>query len=39
VSTEFHVHPAVPHAFETVAFDSPVARRMMVDRIRILKAL
>ena len=39
VSTELHVHPAVPHAFETVAFESAVARRMMADRIRVLQAL
>jgi acetyl esterase/lipase len=39
VSTELHVHPAVPHAFEAVAHDSTVARRMMADRIRVLRSL
>jgi acetyl esterase/lipase len=32
VSTELHVHPAVPHAFV-----SAVARRMIPDRIRVLQ--
>jgi len=39
ISTELHVHPAVPHAFETVAFDTAVARRMAADRIRVLRSL
>lgn len=39
VSTELHVHPAVPHAFETIAYDSAVARRMRADRSRVLSAL
>jgi acetyl esterase/lipase len=39
VNTELHVHPAVPHAFETVAYDSAVARRMKENRIRVLRAL
>ena len=39
VSTEMHVHPAVPHAFEAVAYDTAVARRMRADRTRVLKAL
>jgi acetyl esterase/lipase len=39
VSTELHVHPAVPHAFEAVAYDTAVARRMRNDRTRVLKAL
>jgi hypothetical protein len=39
VSTELHLHPAVPHAFETVAYGTAVARRMTTDRIRVLKAL
>jgi acetyl esterase/lipase len=39
VSTELHVHPAVPHAFETLAFDSRVARRMAEDRLRVLRSL
>jgi hypothetical protein len=29
----------VPHGFETVAFESAVARRMMADRIRVLQTL
>ena len=39
ISTELHVHPAVPHAFEAVAFDTAVARRMAADRIRVLRSL
>ena len=39
ISTELHVHPAVPHAFETVAFGTAVARRMAADRIRVLRSL
>jgi acetyl esterase/lipase len=39
VSTELHLHPSVPHAFETVAFDTPVARRIRADRIRVLQEI
>lgn len=39
VSTELHVHPSVPHAFEAIAFDTAVAQRMKADRIRVLKGL
>jgi acetyl esterase/lipase len=39
VSTELHLYPSVPHGFETVAFESAVARRMMADRIRVLQTL
>ncbi|GGL01483.1 alpha/beta hydrolase fold domain-containing protein [Streptomyces flaveus] len=39
VSTELHVHPSIPHAFEAIAFDTAVARRMKADRIRVLKGL
>ncbi|MFJ2649899.1 alpha/beta hydrolase [Streptomyces sp. NPDC087420] len=39
VNTELHLHPSVPHAFETVAFNTSVARRMKADRIRVLKSL
>ncbi|NMO50666.1 alpha/beta hydrolase [Actinoplanes sp. TBRC 11911] len=39
VSTELHVHPAVPHGFEPIAYDSAVARRMMADRLRVIGAL
>ncbi|MFD3519090.1 alpha/beta hydrolase [Streptomyces sp. NPDC058653] len=39
VPAELHVHPSVPHAFETIAFDSAVARRMKADRVRVLRAL
>jgi acetyl esterase/lipase len=39
VSTELHVHPAVPHGFEPIAYDSAVARRMMADRLRVISAL
>ncbi|TLS44455.1 alpha/beta hydrolase [Streptomyces montanus] len=39
VSTELHVHPSIPHAFEAIAFDTAVARRMKADRVRVLKGL
>jgi acetyl esterase/lipase len=39
VSTELHVHPSVPHAFEAIAFDTTVAQLMKADRIRVLRAL
>jgi acetyl esterase/lipase len=39
VPTELHVHSGIPHSFETVAFESAVAQRMMADRIRNLRSL
>ncbi|MCE7010206.1 alpha/beta hydrolase [Kibdelosporangium philippinense] len=39
ISTELRLHPSVPHGFETVAFDSAVAKRIRADRIRVLKTL
>ncbi|WP_372404745.1 hypothetical protein [Streptomyces luteireticuli] len=29
----------VPHAFEGIAFDTDVARRVMADRVRVLASL
>lgn len=39
VSTELHVHPGCPHAFEAFAPDSDVAQRSTADRIRTLRSL
>lgn len=39
VQVEFHLHPGVPHEFETIAFDSDVARRAVADRVRVLTSL
>ncbi|WP_433728054.1 alpha/beta hydrolase [Nocardia sp. CA-129566] len=39
VPVEFHLHPGVPHRFETVAFASDTARRVMADRLRALVSL
>jgi acetyl esterase/lipase len=39
VSTELHVHPAVPHAFEAFVPTAEVSRRSAEDRHRTLKAL
>jgi len=36
VSTELHVHPSVPHGWETFAFDGAVAIRSMADRVRVI---
>jgi acetyl esterase/lipase len=39
VPVEFHLHPGVPHEFDTYAFDADVARRSVADRLRVLKSL
>jgi acetyl esterase/lipase len=39
VPVEFHLHPGVPHEFDSIAFDSDVARRAIADRVRVLKSL
>ena len=39
VPTELHVHPGCPHAFEALAADAPVSRRVVADRIRRLCSL
>ncbi|MFX0573814.1 alpha/beta hydrolase [Nocardia nepalensis] len=39
VPVEFHLHPGVPHRFETVAFTSDVAQRVIADRVRALASL
>jgi acetyl esterase/lipase len=39
VPVEFHLHPGAPHEFDSIAFDSDVARRAMADRIRVLKSI
>ncbi|WP_211347326.1 alpha/beta hydrolase fold domain-containing protein [Subtercola boreus] len=38
VSTELHVHPSVPHAWETFAFSGAVAKRSAEDRIRVISS-
>jgi acetyl esterase/lipase len=39
VSTELHVHPGCPHAFEGLAPDADVSRRAVAGRVRRLRAL
>ncbi|WP_413759354.1 alpha/beta hydrolase [Streptomyces sp. MMBL 11-3] len=39
VPVEFHLHPGVPHEFDSLAFTSDVARRALADRVRVLKSL
>jgi acetyl esterase/lipase len=39
VPVEFHLHPGVPHEFDSIAFNSDVARRAIADRIRNLKSI
>jgi acetyl esterase/lipase len=39
VPVEFHLHPGVPHEFDSIAFDSDVARRAIADRVRVLKSI
>lgn len=39
VPVEFHLHPGVPHEFDSIAFDSDVARRAIADRVRALRSI
>ncbi|WNV85460.1 alpha/beta hydrolase [Umezawaea sp. Da 62-37] len=39
VPVEFHLHPGVPHEFDSIAFESDVARRAIADRVRVLKSI
>lgn len=39
VPVEFHLHPGVPHEFDSIAFDSDVARRAVADRVQVLKSI
>jgi acetyl esterase/lipase len=39
VEVEFHLRPGVPHEFDSIAFDSDVARRAIADRVRVLKSI
>ncbi|MEZ0075794.1 alpha/beta hydrolase [Planotetraspora sp. GP83] len=39
VPVEFHLHPGVPHEFESIAHASDVARRVIADRVRVLASL
>ena len=38
VSTELHVHPGCPHAFEAFAPEADVTRRSTADRTRVLRS-
>ncbi|WP_433562858.1 alpha/beta hydrolase [Nocardia sp. CA-151230] len=38
VPVEFHLYPGVPHRFDTVAFSSDIARRVLADRVRALSS-
>src|SRR6476469_352773 len=39
VQVEFHLHPGAPHEFDSIAFDSDVARRAIADRVRVLRSI
>lgn len=39
VPVEFHLHPGAPHEFDSIAFDSDVARRAIADRVRVLTSI
>jgi acetyl esterase/lipase len=39
VPVEFHLHSGVPHEFESIAFTSDAAQRVIADRVRVLAAL
>jgi acetyl esterase/lipase len=39
VPVEFHLHPGAPHEFDSIAFDSDVARRAIADRVRVLASI
>lgn len=39
VPVELHVHPGAPHAFEFIAPNSPISKRAMDDRIRVIKSI
>jgi len=39
VPTELHVYPGCPHAFEALARDADVSRRVLTDRVRRLQLL
>ena len=39
VPVEFHLHPGAPHEFDSIAFDSDVARRAVADRVRVLRSI
>ncbi|MCZ1004130.1 alpha/beta hydrolase [Streptomyces mirabilis] len=39
VPVEFHLHPGVPHEFDSIAFTTDVARRATADRVRVLTSL
>lgn len=39
VPVEFHPHPGAPHEFDSIAFDSDVARRAIADRVRVLTSI
>lgn len=38
VSTEFHLHPGAPHAFEVMAPNADVVKRALADRVRAMRS-
>lgn len=39
VPVEFHLHPGVPHEFDSIAPDIDVSRRAIADRVRVLTSI
>jgi acetyl esterase/lipase len=39
VPVELHVHPGAPHEFDSIAYESDVARRAIADRVRVLRSI
>lgn len=39
VPVELHLHPGIPHGFESIALDSGIARRTLADRVRFLTSV
>ncbi|PGH14157.1 hypothetical protein AJ80_06025 [Polytolypa hystricis UAMH7299] len=39
IKTELHVHPGIPHGGELFDLDSPLSKRIMADRVRVIAGL
>jgi acetyl esterase/lipase len=39
VPLEFHLHPGAPHGFERFVPTSPLAKRAMSDRMRVIASI
>ena len=39
ITTELHVHPGVPHAWEVFAPDIDISRRSRADRLRAIRSV